>query len=288
MALTKHTTLLPNEKIKWNCIKIPFILFWAFFTTYALHQTNSFSINKGLCQLLNCNFILISSVKIVGIALIILLTILYLFERKMKLTLFALFVVSLIIYSAHESYGVQLRTGLIPLIFLAQYFAYQFFQKDPEKLYHNRIHYTVQVVVASYTLSALSKLITSGFSWFYDAKYMVLQMLKSNQTHYFDGIVSYESIHSWKVDFVLNNPIFIATLLLGALLIELTSSIGLINTKTRLIYGILLLIMHIGIFFFFNILIFPFIIPMVLFMINPFWLGYVGLRKLKPFLFNTH
>jgi hypothetical protein len=220
-------------------------------------------------------------VKVVGMALIILLTILYLFERKMKLTLFALFVVSLIIYSAHESYGVQLRTGLIPLIFLAQFFAYRCFQKDPEKLYYNRIYYTVQVIVASYTLSALSKLITSGFSWLYDAKYMVLQMLKSNQTHYFDGLVPYDAIHSWKVDFVLNSPIFMSILLLGALLIELTSSIGLINTKTRLTYGILLLMMHIGIYFFFNILIKPFIIPMVLFMINPFWLGYVAFNKRK-------
>src|SRR5690606_8868390 len=102
-----------------------------------------------------------------------------------------------------------------------------------------RIFYSIQVIAASYTLAALSKLKTSGFSWFIDSKYMVLQMLKSNQMKYFDGVIEESELMDYKMNWVLEYPVFFSIMLLAALLIELTCALALINNKTKILYGIL-------------------------------------------------
>lgn len=277
-----HINSSKNE-LKWKFIKIPFIIVVFILFKYALFGITSFSINRGFCQLMSCNWVLIDWVKYFLLLLFVLFSALYILEKKMIIATLSISVLLFIVLSAHESYGVQLRTGILPLIFLSQSAAY-FIRKKEKLTSHNtdlRISIPIQVIVACYTLAGISKLIQDGFSWFLDSKFIVLQMLKSNQTHYFDGRIDYSEIYSPLIEFVLNNPILLSALLLGALIIELSSGLAIINKKLRLIYGFLLLAMHIGIWFFFDIRIVSFIVPMILFMINPLWLGYSSIQKLK-------
>jgi hypothetical protein len=150
-------------------------------------------------------------------------------------------------------------------------------------LQKQRIFFPVQVIVACYTLSALSKIFTSGFSWFSDAYLMVLQMLKSNQMKSLDGNFFSVDMISPKIQFVYNHEGLMIFLLSVALLIELSSGLGLLNKKMRIFYGFLLLCLHLGIKFFFDIIIPPFCISMIIFMINPCFLIYQFTKKIRIF-----
>lgn len=258
--------------LEWLCIKIPFTLFWFNTSLYLVQGVHSISIEKGACLLFNCDQLTNDFVKYVLISLLAVFSVLCILERSMVVTTFALFAISFLICSAHESYGVSDRSGIVTLIWFSQFLAYSMYQNDKAKLVKNRIFFPVQVIAACYTLSAISKIATSGISWFQDGHLMVLQMLKSNQMEYLDGTLAESEIMSPKIQFVMEHTTLMGTFLLIALLTELTSGLGLINKKMRFIYGILLLLLHLGINFFFGIIIVSFFTPMIIFMINPFYL----------------
>jgi hypothetical protein len=272
---------IKDNNIEWLCIKIPFVVFCCFVLKYSLESATSIGTSRGLCYLLNCNLFLISSVKIFFLVLIVILSVLYILERKMLFVSFLMFLLCFIVFSAHESFGVQDRTGIVTLIWLVQFLSYFFKWKKPNfDLNRNRIYFSVQVIVACYTLSALSKLYVSGFSWVLNTQLIVLQMLKSNQTSYLDGWILLTDVVSPKITFVLENSKTVSFLLFCALMIELTSGLGLINKKIRIIYGFLILLLHFGIYYFFGIVIFSFAVSMIFFMINPFYLIYLLVQKI--------
>jgi hypothetical protein len=199
----------------------------------------------------------------------------YILEIKMLITTFVLTTILLIIFSIHESYGVSARTGVLTLILFSQFISYfiYYIYNDQSTLRINRIDFSIQVLIAGYTLSAISKLYTSGLTWITDGKNIVLQILKSNQMKHLDGI-AHHSLY-WtdkKVSFITENECLVGITLLLALIIELFSGISLISKKYRLYWGIALLLMHLGIYLLMEIFIYSFAIPMVLFMINPFYL----------------
>jgi len=269
--------------IEWVCIKLPFIIANYYWIKRSLFNTTSISVNKGICSLVSCDVLIIDTVKWLVLGLMVIASILYLFERKMIVVTFTLFVISLFVFSAHESYGVQERTGIVTLIWLVQFVAYLWKWRIKEfDLEKNRIFFPVQVIVVSYTLSALSKIQMSGWSWFHDSHMIILQMLKTNQVKYLDGQIQLNEIVDSKIEFVMQHGTIMSLLLLSALLIELTSGIGLLSKKLRLLYGLLLLFFHFGIDFFFGIVIDTFFESMIIFMINPYYLGYLiftGKRK---------
>ena len=62
-------------------------------------------------------------------------------------------------------------------------------------------------------------------------------------------------------------------LLAGSLTLELFALTAAVNKSYARFYGIALLLMHIGIYYFMDILIVSFAVPMVFVMINPFYLA---------------
>ena len=206
------------------------------------------------------------------------LAILYVTEKKMIFTTLSISLLLFVSFSLHESYGVQLRTGILPLLFLVQSIAYFLNKTKPQQLKNDVIGFSVQTIAACYTLAGISKVIESGFGWIADSKFTVLQMLKSNQTHFLDERLLKSKIFSSNIDFVMDHPVIISSLMLGAIIIELTCGLAIINKKTRILYGILLLSMHVGIWYFFNIIIVSFTVPVILFMVNPLWLVYKKIR----------
>lgn len=272
---------MKNNQIEWNCIKIPFALGWSLIFYYALWNSSFIAIERGVCTYFNCDLLVHLEVKVFISLLTLLLLILYILEKWILLTTAILALLSYFVFSLHESFGVQARTGLLPLIFLVQTFAYyQFRHNNSSNLAKNRINYSIQVIVACYTLAGISKLRTSGFDWFLDAKNIALQVLKSNQMTKLDGFstVNSEQI-SYRISFIAEHPNLISIFLLFALLMELLSGLALVNKQYRLVIGTLLLIMHIGIFVSMEIIIFPFVLCLVLFLINPYYLFYSYIKK---------
>jgi hypothetical protein len=262
-------------QLTWIFIKVQFILVFSAHFFYSLSFLSSFSTTKGVCLFVNCEFLLDYKVKISIILFHCFFSFLYVFEKKMILTTFFLAVNGFLVFSAHESFGVQDRTGILTLIFFAQFIAYCLISINPQ-ISTNNIQqlFSLQVIVACYTLSAISKLLTSGYQWFLDGHLSTLQILKTYQAHYLDGFNPSMQLLEIKTNFIINyQPVWIVFLFI-ALLIELSSGLALVNTKMKFIYGLLLLSLHLGIGFFFGIYITAFIFPMIIFMLNPLYICY--------------
>ncbi|MCO5233270.1 MAG: hypothetical protein M9888_06005 [Chitinophagales bacterium] len=269
-----------SYSIEWKCIIIPYLFLNLLNLSGLLIGIDMITINRGVCLLINCNIFLLKGLKATLFFLLFFSNFIFLFTKYKKTSSLLIALLAFIILSLEESYGVQSRTGITVFIWLSIFFAYFIYGKNKNKfgLYENRVKLPIQVILACYTLAGISKLQTTGLSWIYSAKLMPLQIVKSNQTNFIDKMYFGEIINN-KVEFIMQNETLVIILLAGALLIELTSGLGMINKKMRLLYAFLLLSMHIGIYYLFQIAITPFIVPLVLFMINPlYWVCKICIR----------
>ncbi len=100
-----------------------------------------------------------------------------------------------------------------------------------------------QVVMSTYVVSAISKLVESGGLWFQDSRYFGLQIVKSS------GMAKYGDTGpgndvQWLAQFIFDHP-WVATILLGAALpLELFSFLGVLNRRIALFFGITLYFFH--------------------------------------------
>lgn len=280
--------ILSNKynNIEWFFAKLSILFIWL---------TSVFSIARGyyqipipssICKYISCDIFLIDSFGKVSLYLISITALLYLFEIKVLYTSFIIFLFSLIFFTIEESNGILERRGLLTFVFFAQFLAYFIHRiKKESNLNKNRMQFSVQVIVAGYTLAALSKLVNSGLSWVVDGKRITLQILKSHYYEYFSqGDLNYLTKGYELVSQLQNLSWLIIVVLTFSLILELFSSVALISKRATLAYGILLLLMHIGIYWVMEIAITAILFPMLIFMINPLYLAWVfiisGSRKL--------
>lgn len=173
---------------------------------------------------------------------------------------------SLIVFIHEENGGTHYRNALLGACLLMLFIA----SLSHEDWRQKGIWFAQQLVIATYFLSALSKIMASGIDWFNDAPNIILQLLKSYDQQYIDlGQKQWLQLGAERVTFFRANPFFIKGLLLGSFLLELLSPILIWKRNWILPYGLLLLVMHIGIFYYMEIIIPPIILPMIAFFINP-------------------
>ena len=266
---------------EWIFIKIPFIGFWLGLINQNLDKINAIVVDRGLCIIIDCNLLVFDYVKDFVFFVAVLFSIFYLLEKKMILTTSGLTLISLLVFSLRESSGYQDRSGILVLIFFSQLLAYAFYKDKPHRLNLRkmRILYPIQVIVACYTLSSISKLSHSGLSWFLEPGNFVLQILKTVQNFalsFHDTTAI--NLEMAKVQWVSEHELLVSLALFVAMMTELTCGMALINKKTRLLWGFALLFMHIGISYMMHIKITPFLYPMIFFLINP---GYLILWSFK-------
>jgi len=269
--------------IEWLSIKMSFILFWFITFYFSIISSHKIPLPVGICALVNIKWILYPITKIVFIFFTLILGILYIFEFKMRWICFFLFIISLITFSIEESNGIYNRNTLLTVIFFVQFFSYQ--RKNNAYHINNALQYSVQVIVGAYTLSAISKLFNSGLFWVLDGKRITLQILKSHFLVYSDyGNSSFLIIGGKLVEFIESHTFLVYFALSSSLILELFALVSLKNNKNTLLYGILLLLMHLGIYLTMNIFITAIIAPMIIFMINPLF----NLFKLLIAIKNIH
>lgn len=103
--------------------------------------------------------------------------------------------------------------------------------------------WTRQVVMSTYVVSAISKLIESGGLWFRDTHYFGLQIVKSS------GMAKYGDTGpgndvQWLAQYIIDHP-WVATILLGAALpLELFAFLGVLNRRMALFFGLSLFVFH--------------------------------------------
>jgi hypothetical protein len=271
-----------GETLEWRAIKISLAFFWIMMMRQVLSSYGITGQYHGICNWFPCNVLAAEWVKNVVQLLCWAVAILYVLEVRMTITCFALAFLSTVIFTFEESHGVFIRSSTYSAIFFAQVFAYAFAKNKP----FSRIHFSKQIIAATYTLSGLSKLYYSGFTWFAGGKYLLLQVKKGAYYKFFD--TGHEAILHEKdnyIRFFIENPTLFNLLLLGALLLELTCGLLLFSRKLSYVYGILLVCMHIGIQMVMDIIIAPIAFPMIILLLNPlylFLLPFAFLRKKIP------
>jgi hypothetical protein len=177
--------------------------------------------------------------------------------------------VSLIVFIHEENGGTHYRNALLGACLLILLISALFYKDWKVR----GMWLAQQLVIAAYFLAALSKIFASGFGWYDDAPNIALQLLKSYDQEYIElGHKQWLQLGAEKVTFFKAHPFFVKGLLLGSFLLELFSPILLWKRNWIRFYGLLLITMHIGIFYYMDIIIPPIILPMLAFFINPTYL----------------
>lgn len=277
--MKKLTEILKQyQPQEWLFIKIPFISIFLLFIAKTILLSKPANYPLGFCKLIDCNIFLFKPVAIIILFIAIIFSILYLFEKVMLLSLTILFITSLLVFTISDSTGIFARTDVLTMVLFAQLIAYlyAYFSKNAKTyLYKNRIQFPIQVIAAGYTLSALSKLINSGILWSFNYRGLAIQAKKAIGYKYlFDGSeVLLQKMETFP-NFIISHPVLIIFILTLSVLFELFAGIAVFKKKYAFYWGLLLMCMHLGIYFFMNVMILPVIISMIAFFINPLYILY--------------
>ena len=193
------------------------------------------------------------------------------------------------VFTIEVSNGIFRRNDLFSFVFFAQFLAYLFKLKNIDSnIKKNRVQFSVQVIAVGYTLSAISKLYTSGLNWILDGRKMPLQIMKSFFYSYVNEGNIYFIQKGNEMANNLNNNLYLIYFLLGfSLFLELFALVSIFNKKNALIYGLLLMLMHLGIYITLDIVIKGVYIPMLIFLVNPFYLIWISFVSIKSKLVNV-
>lgn len=257
--------------LEWSFIKVILVITWIILDLLIINSFRTIPMPHGICKLFPCELFLNGYMKYALILVIILISVFYILEIKQTFTCLFLFIISTLLFTIEESNGILNRNSIFTFVFFAQFLAYLLHSYDSKTdLKKNRIQFSVQVVAAGYTLSALSKLFNSGIFWIQDGKRITLQILKSYYSLYFDyGETKILDKGISMANFIENHTLLVYFLLGASLILELFALISIRSKKYALIYGLLLTFMHIGIYIVMDIAIVSIIFPMIIFMINP-------------------
>lgn len=261
-----------HPKAEWFFIKISLMWIWLKIVHGIFLDTGQVPYPDGICRFFDCSVLVVNNASHYFYVAAVVLAVFYLCEKWMAVTTLMMFLLSLLLFTLEESNGILNRCALYTMVFLAQSIAYY---KGGDKLRQNRIQYAVQIIAAGYFLAGSSKLIASGFHWITDAPQASIQILKNYSYAYFDT-GNYADLQQGltKAHFVLQHKFFVILLFGASLFLELTAWVALTGKRNTFIYGLLLLGMHMGILFFMDILIVAIFYPMLIFMVNPMYVGY--------------
>lgn len=276
---------LTNEaEIEWFCLKLSFIFVSLPVTGIMAYEGSGCPFPTGICKLYSFEPLFTPIGKPILISAFVLLCVFYLIEKRMALTTFLLFLLSCIIISHHESNGIFFRATVLTTIWGAQCFAYLRLRLNPIfNVRHFRIHYAIQMIAATYTLAGIAKIRESGIDWINAGSYFSIQVMKNYAYLYFDTGSEAILQHGKAIAYFLISHHGISQFFLAvALALEFFCFAATFNTKVRIVFGIGLLLMHIGIAFIMGIGISIIAKPMIVFFLNPLY----RLRQLSQYLYH--
>jgi hypothetical protein len=263
---------------EWTAIKVSLAYFWVRIVMGSTIDHDKISFPSGIFSVVNGSFLASQYTVFIFFICSVVLAILYIAEKCMSITTLLMFLLSLILFTLEESSGIQNRNSLYTLIFLAQCIAYY---RNNAYLAEERIQFPIQIIAGGYMLAGISKLKESGLHWITDAPYVSLQIIKGYCYSYFDtGNINELQKGGKYANFILHHRFAMQSLLAASLFLELFAWVAVKSKLRAFVYGFLLLAMHIGIFYFMNILIVAIFYPMLIFMVNPLYFLSIPFVKL--------
>lgn len=277
--LLNHKFFTEYTNTEWRILKICLCIVWFGIIRHAFISPDGVPYPCGICSLVNCSPLVSAYTGHVFTGLALILSLLYIFEKRMAVVTLLMFLLSLLCFTLEESNGILNRSGLYTMVFAAQSLAYF---RNNVNLKTERIQFAVQIIAAGYMLAGISKLRETGLGWVNESPQASLQMLKGYCANYFNfGDIAELNKGMAFANFAIHHSFWVKLLFGLSLLFELFAFLAVKNKWRAFVYGLLLTAMHIGIFYFMHILIVAIFFPMLLFMVNPAYLGYMFLSAIK-------
>lgn len=279
--------------IEWKLMKISLVIFWLKAILIIIMENSFIPMPIGVLSFLPSNTNISFYLKSFCIIAIIIILYFYISEKQMIWATLFLFIISVLVFTIEVSNGIFRRNDLFSFVFFAQFLSYVFKVKNIDSnIKKNRVQFSVQVIAVGYTLSAISKLSASGVNWVLDGRKMPLQIMKSFFYSYVNEGNIYFIQKGNELANNLNNNLYLIYFLLGiSLFLELFALVSIFNKKNALIYGLLLMLMHFGIYIVLDIVIKGVYIPMIIFLVNPlflFWMIFKALKNKFITVFGNH
>lgn len=258
---------------KWFCLKFTVILYWLIQLRPMITCCPTSPFPVGIFRLLNLDFLFTPMGGPVLLSALIVLSFLYLLEKWMLFTTLCWFVLCTLIISHHESNGIFERSTPLTTVMGAQFFAYLIYAFNKNfDIKKYRFQFAIQLIAATYTLSAISKLHASGLAWVNSGTLFSLQILKNHAFEYYtDGAIGHMQHGMTIVNSILQHKQLIWFMFFLTLLLEGCCFLAVFDERIRFVYGCCLVLMHIGIYMTTTIRIGGVIYPMLIFYLNPLY-----------------
>jgi hypothetical protein len=106
------------------------------------------------------------------------------------------------------------------------------------------IDWARQALIATYVVSAITKLINSKGMWFLDAKFFPIHLLKNTEMRYYNVLDPAAREMNWLPELMLNHPLWCQILFGLALPLELLAFLALRNRAIAAVFGLSLVAFH--------------------------------------------
>jgi hypothetical protein len=257
---------------EWLCLKLSLVIVWLDMVRHIFIASGHIGYPTGICRWIECDYILLLGLEKWLYITALLLSILYLLEWQMKWICTLIFITSLTAFTLEESSGILNRSGLFTMVFLAQSIAYW---RNKIDLTQERFQFPIQIIAGGYILAGLSKLYDSGLGWIGAAPQVAVQIIKNYSYSYFDTGDPVFLEQGYTLANQILKHTFLAKVLFGcSLFLELNAWLAVTSKRNALVYGVLLVTMHLGILLLMHLLIGSIFYPMLIVLINPLYLGY--------------
>lgn len=116
---------------------------------------------------------------------------------------------------------------------------------DGDRAEDHVIFWSQQAIVATYLVSALTKLFHTGGMWFFQTPLVALQIIKTtDQDYYTDLDAATYGAGAAMADWIAQHPLLTGGILSAGLLLELATPLALLGRRYAAFFGVSLLIFH--------------------------------------------
>lgn len=260
---------------EWRATKWAFMALFllAFFIVSNHYDSQPFP--EGICQWFECVGVLKWPMSILYYGAVVLAAVMYLLERHMLLSTAVLTVGSILCFSIERSNGIYHREELFSLVLFMQtasYARYAMASHDFRKRtqpWNLAMFGSVAIISAAYVMAGVSKLMTSGLYWVIDSPKVVLKVMDSFEHKYIDNGWEPMLAHGQRMaDLIQWSPLAVQIAFAFALIVELSAFLAVRSRKTAVKLGLLILLLHLGMFLLLHVKLVVFIYCVAVFLVG--------------------
>jgi hypothetical protein len=258
---------------EWKVIRLIFVLVWFPWIPITVFSYADQPVPTGLARFVDLSWLGWPGINVFVTGITAAACWFYLRGKRMFWATGTMLVLGVLVFTLHDSQGAFMRNEVLNLILLGQMAALIQQKWKPIKsegeLRNRLIFNSQQMLLATYFISGISKVVTSGLGWVTDSPNISQQIYKAQMSLYYS--VEWPFLQDLGVFFselVAAHPLITQVVFAGTLLLELVCGVALLNRRIARWIGWMLVAMHAGIFVLLGVLFIPYVAVVVIFLIG--------------------